>query len=735
MKMFAKRAAQAAILTAAVSIHSGAKAQTTATPPSSAAKASDAVGDIVVTAQRRSEKLSQVPISITAFTGEALAKTGVNDARTLTQVTPGLYFQSTSASAQPAIRGIGSTGSSIGDSSNVAIYVDGVYRPFQAGNYLRFADLERIEVLKGPQGTLFGRNAAGGAISITTLNPSLERASGHFALSYARFNDFEANAYISAPLDDKWAFNISGNVNESGGFRQDIYQNKKLGYIHYYSGRGKVLFQPSDATTIILSGNYSWMNDLTTFGNQPLDGNTSIRALVPTIQIPVLPNTSALNLEPINIVETYGGSLKITSDIGFATLTSLTAFTKGRQYVYTDSDLTPAAFVQAKIIFGDDTVSQDLTLSSNGSHRLSWLVGGTYYRERGFYLSRVYGGLRVPGDAPVTSGIDVNQVAIDGFAVFAEATYKLTDRLTLVGGLRFSNDKPSFTGTAYIAATGLSGPTVAPNASFSSVTPRLAIRYAITPDVNAYLSYNRGFKSGVFNAASLQATPVSPETVDAFEVGLKGAPTRTFAFDAAAYFYNYKQLQFASFGATASTIILRNAAAARIYGFEANATVRPLEGLSLRGGLAYTHGEYTEFIGAQGFRPTTNSAGVAIGGNTAFSFDASGQPLIRTPRFQANATLAYKWTLASQGIVDFNVTGSHSSRINHDISGNTQQKPFSVVNANVTYTTPDTHWRVGLFGTNIFDEKYIAGIIVSGIATAVTFAKPATYGARIEFLF
>jgi iron complex outermembrane recepter protein len=732
--MYARIARHTLMIAIAGTLSQGAQAQTTAAPPAEASAVPD-TGDIIVTAQRRSEKLSQVPISITAFTGESLAKTGVNDTRTLTQITPGLNFQSVGSSAQPLIRGIGSTGSSVGDSSNVAIYVDGVYQPFQAGNYLRFADLERIEVLKGPQGSLFGRNAAGGAISITTLDPSFDALSGRLGLSYARFNEVQATAYVTGPLSENVAFNFSGDYDESEGFRNDINLNKKLGYLRYYSARGKLLFKPGDTTTIVLSGNYTRTNDLTTFGNQPLNGNTSVRALVPTILIPTVPNTSALGIVPFNRVETYGGSLKITSDLGFATLTSLSAFSKALQHVFTDSDLTPASFSESRLTVGDNMVSQDLTLSSNGVHPLSWIVGGTYYRERGLYTIRSFGGLRVPGTPPVVAGTDVSQIAIDAFALFGELTYKLTDRLTVTGGLRFSNDKPGFTGAPLVVATGLLGAIVSPKASFSSVTPRLSLRYAVTPDINAYASYNRGFKSGVFNASALQAVPVRPETVDAFEIGIKGAPTQSFSFDTAAYLYNYKQLQFAAFGATSTQVILRNAAAARIYGFEANATVRPVEGLSLRAGMAYTHGEYTDFNNAQGYRPTTNISGVPVGGNTSFNFNASGQRLIRTPRVQVNGTVSYKMALASGGVVDLNTTASYTDRINYDLAGNFQQKPFTVVNANVSYTTSDDHWRLGLFGTNIFDEKYIAGVLVSGLATAVTFAKPATYGARIEYLF
>lgn len=720
----------------ALACSSAALAQT-AEPAAAAAQEEDTSSvDIVVTAQRRSEKLSQVPISITAFSGQSLANTGVSDARALTQITPGLNFQSVGSSAQPLIRGIGSTGSSVGDSSNVAIYVDGVYQPFQAANFLQFVDLERIEVLKGPQGTLFGRNAAGGAISITTLSPSFE-ASGKIGVSYARFNEVEATAYVTAPIvEDKIAFNFSASYLHNDGFRRDINLNRKLGYREFASLRGKLLVRLGERTEVVVAGYYNHSNDLTTFGNQPLDGNTGIRPLVPGVLIANEKNTSALNVVPRNQVDSGGGSLKVAIDLDWATLTSLTAFSKASQFVRTDSDLTPVSFSQSEIDFTDDMISQDLTLTSASGGALTWLFGATYYRERGSYHPRTYGGRLVfDPNPPLTFGSDVDHINIDAYALFGELTYKLTDRLTVIGGLRYSLDEPSFSGNSIVPATGLAGPLVSGSDRFSSFTPKVSLRYALTPAINAYATYSRGFKSGVLNSNSLQVTAVKPETVDAFEAGIKGAPSRTFSFDAAAYHYSYKNLQFSAFGVSTITPTLRNAAQARIYGFDANMTVAPVSGLTLRGGLAYTNGKYTDFQNAQGFRPTLNASGVPVGGNTSFAFDASGQRMIRTPRLQANGTIAYEGETASGGSVGANLTGSYTSRVNYDLAGNFQQKGFAIFNANLSYTTPDKHWKGTLFGTNIFNALPIGGVLISNLTTSVTYQRPATYGARIEFMF
>ena len=731
------------LISGAVILAQPAYAQQSGTAASGTAQEDDTadgagVGDIVVTAQRRNELNRDVPISITAFNADGLAKTGVTDARGLMQITPGLNFQQFGSSAQPLIRGIGSTGGGVGDSSNVSIYIDGVYQPFQAANFLRFSDLDRIEVLKGPQGTLFGRNAAGGAISITTLKPKLGEASGKFSASYGRFNEVELNGFVSLPLSDKAAVSLSGNFTENDGFRRDINLNIDVGYLRSRGARAKLLIEPDDRTTVLLTGHYRWSNDLSSFGNQPLNGNTVIRRTVPNVLLANTPNTSALSVENVNKVEVYGGSISIERDLGFANLTSLTAFANARQFVRTDSDLTPVANLMSDINFGTDMISQDLTLTSTGDGRLSWLAGANYYKEHGFIFSTTYGGLFVPSNSPPpTSGRYVPDVDIKAFAFFGELTYKLTDRLTAVIGGRFSNDRISYRGTSVDVTTGIPNQAalVNPSDSFSSFTPRVALRYALTPMINAYASYSRGFKSGVYNVNGLQPTAVKPETIDAFEIGVKGSVSSALSFDTSAFYYSGKNQQQLSFGTTPSTLILRNAAKTEIYGFEANLNVRPLAGLTLRGGLAYVHGEYKSFPGAQGFRIATDANGVPIGGNTAFNFDATGNRMIRTPEWQVNGTVAYETQIGKGGKANFNLTASHTSKMYHDVSNNFIQPSFTVVNTSLGYTTPDDRWQLTVFGNNIFNETYIAGILISATAAAVTYAKPASYGVRVGYKF
>lgn len=694
------------------------------------------IHDIVVTAQRRSERLSEVPISITALSNETLVKTGIADVRSMTFVTPGLSFQSLGSSAQPVLRGVGSTSSSVGDGSNVPIYIDGVYQPYQGSNHLRLVDLERVEVLKGPQGTLYGRNAAGGAIVITTLAPAFT-PSGRVGLNYARFGEFEASGYVTAPIvADKIAFNLTGQYIHTDGFRKDINLDKTLGYLRSRSVRGKLLLKPSETVSILLGGHYARRNDLSTFGNQPLEGNTRVRSLSPGILIPTKKNTSALDITPSDVTKNVGFNMKIDMDLGNATLTSLSAYDKYDEDIVVDSDLTPATFSHTRSAVNVKAFTQDLTLTSSSTAPFEYLLGASYYRESSSVEAASFGGSLVTIPNPPMLFRIRADVDTEAWGFFGEASYRFTDQLRFTAGLRYSTEVPRFVGNPFVIASGSFGPDVRSDARrFKKLTPKASLQYKFTDTINAYASYSRGFKSGALNPLALQVAPVDPETIDAYEIGVKGVPNRKLSFDAAAYYYDYKDLQFQAFGSNFLSPILTNAASARIYGFEANATVLVAQGLTVRSGLAYTHGEYSRFARAQIFTPAVDGAGVPIGGNVSSLADVSGNRLIRTPRLQVNGTISYETPVGNGGLLQTNLTGSYVSRQNYDLAGNFGQKGFSIFNANLAYTMPDGHWRGTLFGTNIFDAKPIAGILISASSTSVTYWKPATYGVRLEYLF
>lgn len=675
--------------------------------------------DIIVTAQRREERLRDVPLSITALSGDQLVKSGVGSAVALNQVVPGLNFQSNGSTAQPAIRGVTSSGSTAGDASNVAIYIDGVYQPFQFGNYLELADVQRIEVLKGPQGTLFGRNATGGAISITTPDPKFEK-SAFASVSYGRFREINAKSGVNLPLGDKAAVSIVLQRHADDGYRTDLQSGADLAVRRIVNARAKLRFQATETLNFVLSGDYMSSYDNTSFSGQPLNGNTAA-ATLPGAILALKPNTAALSFVPFIKVKGGGGSLRTELDLPIGKLKSITAYRRYTTDQRPDSDVTPVRLSESRLSPGDKTFTQEINIASDPG-RFQWLIGGFYFDDRATVRLQVFAGAP-PTYSAVTQVLSTRtRVHTRSYAAYGEATFKPVERLALIAGLRYNHDKISYVGTS-------GSTTVSPEADFDSVTPRLSIRYDFARTANIYATYSKGFKAGVFNSNSLAITPVNPEKIDAYEVGLKGNAGRSLSFSLAAYQYDYKDLQLQSFGATSSISVLQNAADARIRGGEVEANLRVIDGLDLRLGAAYTHARYRDFPGAQGFipRPTGGNFSVVIP-------NAAGNQMIRTPDWSGNIGADYKrpafgGTLALSGNFYF------SSRLYYDVANLVSQKPYQVLNASATWRTADGHLDLGVYGRNITNEDYLQSVLISALANNANYAMPASYGIQMGYRF
>ena len=236
--------------------------------------ASDGLEELVVTAQRRSENLTNVPISVTALSGEQLTGAGVATTQDLTSVTPGLVWARSSFNSQPTIRGVGNRNAGPGDEPNVATFIDGVYQPQQSATLQELNSIERVEVLKGPQGTLFGRNATGGAVNIITRKPSFT-PTGDIAGTYGRFNYRKGSAHLSGPIiAGKLAASVSGAMLKDDGYIRNVFLNTTQGEREAAVARAKILFTPSDAVEIQLNGLYSFSRDSISYSGQALGGNT-----------------------------------------------------------------------------------------------------------------------------------------------------------------------------------------------------------------------------------------------------------------------------------------------------------------------------------------------------------------------------------------------------------------------------------------------------------------------------
>jgi len=663
-------------------------------------------GEIVVTAQRREERLKDVPLSVTAVSGDQLSQSGVSGSRELATLVPGLSINTTGATAQATVRGIGNTIVGGNSESPVAVYIDGVYISGQYFAVFDLANIESIQVLKGPQGTLFGRNATGGAILVTTSRPE-NVFSGSVTASYASFNDVRVGGYISGPITDSLRFDIAGNYHKDHGYARDVVRGTRLSEYEDQSVRGKLMFAPDSDTRITLIGDYGKIRDESAVSLKAVRAAATAGAFVPTD-----PREFALSFDPYAISKGGGVSLEIMHDFGDFTVKSLSAYRKTKNYSLTDQDRVAANLSRIDTTIRDNYFTQEVTVSNSNPGKFQWIAGAFYYGDT----------VVNPTYSNITTLLNNAKLQVDAYAVFGEGTYALSDSFKVTAGIRYSTEERTF-----LSRRNAGNPTVAfRSMSANALTPRVSLIYSVNDDSNVYATYSRGFKSGVFPAATFNAAPVKPETIDSYEVGYKLSSGGT-SLNVAAYYYDYRDLQVTT-RTPAGLQTLLNAASAEIYGVDADLSVRVSKGLRLRLAGAYTHSEYKDFVNAPFFAP------LPAGGNSTFSGDASGNPLIRTPEWTVTAGLRYE-TEVGAGKIDFSGDVYYNSGFSWTFENAYRQGAYELVNAQVGWSPDGDHFRISLFGKNLTNSLYSMGTSVTTAATAAAYARPRSYGVAANFKF
>jgi iron complex outermembrane receptor protein len=695
--------------------------------PAAAAAQTDAaptISEIIVTAQRRSERLLEVPLSVTAVNQEALTAAGVTSTRELMMVTPGLRLEAGGAYVQPAIRGITTNQTVATAESNIATYVDGVYQQTMAAALYDLPDIEQVEVLKGPQGTLFGRNATGGAILINTIKPNLTQATGMISGTYGRFDNRILKGYVTAPLiEDKLAVSFTTYIEHMDGYKKFLPTGGRTGHLDTQLFRGKIRFLPWEGADFTLTGLYTDRRDYTAVKNTNWRGNNALASRVPPALLASRPLEFSADTDPFANSKQKSVSLVGDIELGPGVLTTTTAYNKNYGVFSSDSDNTILPLSYIYIPYYTKAFQQELVYATNQLGRWHATGGLFYFNSKGGFTP-----LNVNNFAQAIYTRD----KAESYAGFGELTYDITDRLRLTGGLRYSHD----TQTAY-AALRLNTPAPPPTLprigkkSWDAWTPRVSLSYKVSDQTNLYATYSQGFKSGVFNTVAFQATPVNPEKVKAYEVGIKSNALDNFRFDLAGFYYDYKDLQqpaIITVGA-AFTQELRNAATAEVYGAEANATWRLTPEFTLSGGMTWLHARYKSFPSAVVNVPT------GVGGNRTVPLDASGNVMIRSPDFSANLTARYV-TDTSIGRFDAAGTIFYSSKLYFEVGNRVVQPSYAQVNASLGWR-PSTLDGVELrvWGKNLTDKKVIYGTTITTTADGVNYSPPRTYGVEVLYRF
>lgn len=677
------------------------------------------IQDIVVTATRRQERLQEIPVAVTAVTGDRLAAVGVDDIRSLTKIAPGYNGGRASMVMQPTMRGVGSNGVGVGDEGNVAIYVDGIYQGDPYSTQLEFVEIERVEVLRGPQGTVFGRNATGGLINVITPDPDFY-TSGRASVRYGQLNGggdtVFAKGYITTGVTDNIAIDFAGLYRQNDGYVDDLLSGGRLGRGESINVRSKLLFEPSENVRFVLTGSYI-DTEAQLNVNQPVDGN-SLGATFGGI-VPNEPWEAVSNLEPIGNFNRLDVSLRGSIDLGGVTLESTTAYTRTNVHQITDTDVSSIELGFTDMRVTPRHFTQEVRLLSDGNERFNW-TSGLYYFELNGGQPIFIGAGNNPGYDRIIFLDPV--VSTKSYAAYAEGTYELANSLFLTLGGRFTHEKRTFSQS--VNGNDLFG-TV--ESDFSKFTYRGALRYQFDPDISIYVSYGTGFKSGVYNGIGTSPNATDPETIAALEAGVKADLAPWLRTNLAAFYYDYSDLQ-ASSRDTNGAFVLQNAAKAEIYGGELEVTLSPTSNFNLRGALAYNHARYDEFPAAQDYVPLPG------GGNLVSSIDAAGNHVIRAPDITFTLSADYTADLGA-GEIRFSGNFFHSGRVYYNPSNTVSQGPYSLVSGEIRWTNASNNFDIFLVGKNLTNEPVYQFALPGSLSTYASYEKPREIGVGVEFRF
>ncbi len=702
------------------------------TPPVATAS-SQVLETVVVTAQRRDERLVDVPISITALSAEDLLRSGVSSTPDLERVTPGLQLTFNGGYLQPAIRGVSSQGSNAGDSSNVAVYLDGVYVASQIGQLMDLPDVEQVQVLKGPQGTLYGQNATGGAIIISTVAPSLEEVTGRLSASVGNYNDLNVSGYVAGPLSDTFAASLAVASQERDGFRKDLVYGGEDEGLRSHTVRGKLLFQPTDSLQFLLSAYSANRKDSAAYSGRAWERESFDYLVYPTAPYPD-PQETAASFRPDTELDSEGASLQIDFDTAIGTFSSTTAWTDNEAHLLVDVDYGPAHYADVTVNQAQDTFVQEINFTSEQVG--NWLFsGGLFYLSaEDEFTPNIFRIQAPPLLAPGPSGPTVftsyswGGVEKEIYAAYAEVSYDFSDTLQLIVGGRYSEEEQESrtNPNTFSPDSGVVESPYSPE-TFSKFTPRVSLRYALSETSNIYATYSEGFKSGILSG---QNPAVDPEQLDAFEIGYKGDISDRLSASAAIYYYDYTDLQVARYDAP--VYIYQNAASATITGADFDATWQATDHLRLSAGLSLLDAEYDDFpeAGAYSWNPTNFTTP-----NESVNIDASGVTMVRAPEVTGFINADFRYPTA---VGEFGAFASlyYNDGYSLEFSEHVTQESYSMLDGELSWSPAAAPGlRLVVWGRNLTDEDVLQSLLQTNFANGVAYDAPRTYGMRLDYDF
>lgn len=678
-------------------------------------------GDIVVTAEKRESTLQRTPIAMSVFTPDTLSSNGVNSIADLSRIAPSVNLAQNSVNTIITIRGVSSRDTTeIGDPA-VSISSDGFYFQHPFGLNESIYDLERVEVLRGPQGTLYGRNATGGAVNFITAKPGKD-FDASLSAGYGNYNAYTADGFINVPLGETLSARGSFFFRKHDGYRTNNYAGGKDGDdANAKSARLQLKFDPTDRLSILLKGEYTDVGGVgPTFYGVPLTG-----AVDYDMEAPKVRQGSALG-QPRQSIDMKSKLVELTAnyDFGFAGLTYIGGW-RSQKYSQV-RDLDGLLKSDAYFIPSEDAEDwqHELRLTSSGNGPFQWQLGAFYFRNKNnlaTYFS-TYADPAYP-DGYARFSFIYPKVVAKSKAVFGQASYEIVPNLKAEAGVRYSKDekfREGYSDTSGAAELELPANqrTTVGSASSDKWTYHLAMNWQATPSNLLYVKRDTGYKAGGFSdLGTLGVLQYGPENITAYEIGSKNRFGRgVFELNLSAYYYDYKDQQISQFRDGFTAVF--NAGKSEVYGFEIESVVRPSPRDQLDVYLGYTHARFKDFIvGTQQY---------------------AGNRPPNSPTYQVSVGYQHDFPIG-----DGKLTLRGQSRLEDDYYlaftnyGFEKQDSFTKTDFMLTYTAPQDRWSAQAYVRNIENETILTSASVSGLFGAYTFqyGDPRTYGARLTFNF
>lgn len=733
-------------------------------------------------AQRRKQPLQDVPLVVAAVTAEELAQKNITSTSDLTALTPGLTNFVANGFVMPSLRGIGTQNNAAGNTGTVAIYLDGVYLASPQASLFGYNNIEQVEVDKGPQGTLFGRNATAGVIQVKTRDPS-SIFGARVGVGTDNFNTPTGDFYLTGPVASDLAADLAVHYSDQlNGYGRNLYTGNDVYETQDLDVRTKWLWRPTEADRVTAILDYEYLLDSSDgiqFHGVPYDygvagGPEKLQSQLGS------PWNYWASVDPTEKSLQGGASLEVEHTFGAATLTNIASYRRSDTYILSTAAVAPYD-VLALQDHGYKQTSEELRLSSPESSRIAW-VGGFYFLNSHStnapytfvgsgsaftsspctakfcppYLPTGPLGLALgstaaptqfgsfPPDSSAFNTYVISNVGSTSYAGYGQTTIPLDwllQSLNLTAGLRYTAETESISGEDLIKAPGKFF--TQPDVSFYKLTYKAGLDYHFAANVMGYASASSGFQAGFYNANTLTAPASKPQTIDDYEAGIKSSfLDRKVTLDVGGFYYNYKNI--VEPVVIAGVPNTTNGPKAKLYGADLDLNVAVTQRLKVTASAEYLHSEWTSFPNAQTALPATAASPNAfckailcnpLGGVVSRTFDATGNRLPYAPQYVVNVTPSYRQPIGDSEVV-LSVNWYYNSGYYNDASNVYRQSAYNTLGATGEWRPLNGAYSVKVWGKNLTDEAIFARMSTTApFGEFFALSPPRTYGISLDYQF